>query len=335
MARTTAECFYTSIAVVLRVLCIHTIAETFHRQQKVSVTDGDGAIDKAERADAPSPDESNRKSTLRVLCGVHKTSNFREDSLNLRKTAITFVKHATLSLQFGCNLNAFRTALRILFMHAAVIIRDRLPSAHIRRRNELRLRACLPCTDENMDLFTTLLGLLPGNWDSRIIETFPPDTETDRQRMATLAGSLTNKIVDCGPIGFPTRNWIQSERAPSWMLRMEVAHRLFSRAYAIMLKLLDNTWDPTNPLGDDNKDGGPGGAADAADAAPPPCEPDVEDGVEDVNADQPQESGKDGDKGGIENESEKERKNKPCTGAIPTNGSIVIQELFSSTCCYW
>ena len=247
LARGTAETNYAALKLSFCSLRMEHFQKQFELSERAACTDGDAAVVKSERAHAL---DDSKAGFLHILCGLHMVCNAREDACSLDKRVITYLKHVVLSLRHGNMLKLFRVALRILFVVAGKVIRDRHPSAMQRNLNEDSLIAALPDTPENAEVRARLLAALPGDWQKSDIELFAAEGETDEDVWLRILVTVCDDLIQVGPHGFPTRNWIDAEKTPQWILRLELPHRLFSRTYPIAIRLLEDTFDPHDPLGE-------------------------------------------------------------------------------------
>jgi len=103
--------------------------------QRHVCSDADDAITLAERGRADM-DRNEDEVQLKVLCSSHIASNIRDGVGKLRPEAQQGLKHAVLSLRFGNYLKLFRTAVKVVAKTKMRVVRNRMPSAHARARNE-------------------------------------------------------------------------------------------------------------------------------------------------------------------------------------------------------
>ena len=111
-----------------------SIASRFGRTQRLSATDGDGAVAMAERAfDSKSPDLQ----VLHTTCQVHHCAGIRKKAMALNEPAITAVVHTCLALNFSSNMSNFRQDLRELLESMLDYRRGPAPAEHRLRRKAL------------------------------------------------------------------------------------------------------------------------------------------------------------------------------------------------------
>ena len=247
MGRTTANCFYHCTWLSWCALQVEDEVKRFMYRDKLVATDGDLAIGRAERADLPHP--GSHDSTMHLLCSTHSKSNARVDCLSLVPYTVIRIRRAVLSFLLGNSLKVFRAALRVLLVHRARCIRNRLPSQSQRTMNEKALTAILPNQPDFLELRATLLCLFPGVWGEwRVIETWPEDGVTDEEHLQRILVTVARVAVGRGPVGFPTRNWVGCDMAPRWLATLELPHRLFSQAFCIMEAMATDKYKKEDPL---------------------------------------------------------------------------------------
>ena len=82
----------------------------FGRGHRLSCTDGDAAINRAERELVRRNPKS--PTLLRILCEVHKVNGARKQVLKVEREQVDFLIHVALSLGMGATMRLLRRSLR-------------------------------------------------------------------------------------------------------------------------------------------------------------------------------------------------------------------------------
>jgi len=144
MERTTANCYFDCLQLLDSLHQVEGVASQFERRQRLSCTDGDGAIDRAERARLGEASAS----TLRTLCNLHKRKTDKVKACSLATTVVTQLTHAVLSLNINAGMRTFRAAVKDCLLENLIVSRQR-PSAEVSAGNERILQSALPDQQAN------------------------------------------------------------------------------------------------------------------------------------------------------------------------------------------
>ena len=97
VARTTGDCFYLALQAQRAALNTEDLRLRFKRSQRLSTSDGDGALELAERAHMI----ASGIPTMRGHCRAHKICTARINTFHVQDTVVEFLTKCALSLRFG------------------------------------------------------------------------------------------------------------------------------------------------------------------------------------------------------------------------------------------
>ena len=195
MARATSNVYLAALARSEGMMAFDVLKKNFSRAQRLSSTDGDGAIARAERARMARCDEA----CLRTTCVLHKLCAIRESVCNLSSSLLTKIKHVVLRLQLGGHMKLFRAAFRRVVLSRLVIIRDRPPSPMFLRRNLDALKLSMPDSIGVRSKRMTILALLNGDWaDTSCVQHHASLDEDDETIKSMFVGPLAAAMVGNG-----------------------------------------------------------------------------------------------------------------------------------------
>ena len=200
----------------------------FQRYQRVSATDGDGAIGRAERHLKQQRPECH---VLHTKCKVHKAATMKQLVMEL-DPAMKDIKHMVLALRATNGLRSFRRVVRDYIVGNLEIRFGKYPLPHVLRNNSAKLDVFYP-PDSSVDKMrrATLLSFANTSWEVKgTIGHDTPRVGLDMQEQEKMklwiANRLTAALVGSGPGAFPGRNWTGAESAPSWIGVLDLVHGL-------------------------------------------------------------------------------------------------------------
>ena len=238
LGKTTSCAYWAALKRSEDALGLGDIKSKFAFVQRCACTDGDNAIDRAERAlQVARPKEQ----TLRTKCVLHRFCGIRVSVLDIAPHIVKQTKHVVLSLKFGNHMKLFRTAFRTVALKKLKIVRETRPSAAVARRNLEALRRFWPDGDEFILNSHTLLSICIGDWTdkSRLVHHAPPEV-TDATVKAKVVGPFTAAMIGKGPHSFPSRNFLHVENSLQVLGAMELVHGLFTDTYKEFCLYLQN-----------------------------------------------------------------------------------------------
>jgi hypothetical protein len=146
MGRTTSSTYYLCLERTWRLVGIADLAFFFERVQRAFCSDGDGALERQDRAKCL---EEPGVGNLRTTCTVHMKATDRENVCALVPKITTALKHTNLSLRFGNNMKLFRVAFRKTLADRLEVrdSREQLPLPSNCRENEARICCFWPHDD--------------------------------------------------------------------------------------------------------------------------------------------------------------------------------------------
>ena len=104
VGRTTGDCFYVALQAQRSALGTESLRLQFKRSQRLATSDGDGALELAERAHML----ASGIPTMRGHCKAHKICSARIDTFQVQEGVVEFLTKCALSLRFG---NVMRLSL--------------------------------------------------------------------------------------------------------------------------------------------------------------------------------------------------------------------------------
>ena len=261
----------------------------FHNKGRHSTSDGDSSINRAERAHIIDSEESQ----LRLICVLHKLCNSRVDSNQRSKYMIDILKNVVLSLFGGGMMRFWRRAYVKVFQRkvsAGGVVRDHLPSRHVRERNEELLIEYIDTKSKKDKLtFTAICSTILDDFllTDRIY-LFPLPGESDGKCVRRNIRTMTKNICSVSPKSFPSHKWQKVLDASRWCGKHECCHGVLLDtmeeffgvvAFSVGMSNVDNAAQPQGGAaiadglaGDDpamHVDPPPDGAAVGANAAAP------------------------------------------------------------------
>ena len=230
MERTTARNYSACSQMMDLLYPADALFTEFKRSQKLVCTDGDGAIARSERARASEfPGD-----VLRTVCNVHKKNTDKERVCGLCQETVKRLTHTVLSLGYMGTMRTFRKALMDCLQSRMEVIRTR-PSFLTLQSNEKLLSATWPQRKSKLVQMRLLLSVCVGDFrDTRRVLVHASPGESDEAAKRRASAIAVGVLCAAAPKSFPTRGWIRSEEAPSWIGCMELTHGLFSAAYCMM-----------------------------------------------------------------------------------------------------
>ena len=123
VARTTGDCFYLALQAQRAALNTENLRLRFNRSQRLSTSDGDGALELAERAHM----KASGIPTMRGHCRAHKICTARINTFQVQEHAVEFLTKCALSLRFGNVMKQFSASWCDIAVKLMVVVRDRTP----------------------------------------------------------------------------------------------------------------------------------------------------------------------------------------------------------------
>ena len=229
MGRGIGEGYATSLAV--SGVNTHRVEGKFEAVQRVFITDGDGAISRAERF-LSRPDIPTHR--LHLKCFVHKVCTLMEDMASLHAALASVLANVALSVKGPGAVLTFRKVVREVVMSALTIVRDALPPMPVLARNERLLNLLLP--EDTMPVIkrrTTLLSMASGDWSdpTHLVHYVTSDLDDDAIK-AAFRKMFVDALVGDGPHSFPSRSWVGAGDTPTWVGCLLAIHNIFPRRFS-------------------------------------------------------------------------------------------------------
>lgn len=211
-------------------MALDPLRAEYERNERVACMDGDGALEKAERAREQLP-QNHDEDTMRRKCYVHKCCTARESACSLQKGTVQNMTHLVLSLRFGCSFKLFRTALRVVISRKVTPTLLR-PSARERRLNENKLKTFWPDKPQFVARKMIVHALCPFDWTdtTRILVPSNGVFEDDRVKANFLTHFVAAVAPSC-PMNFPSRNWTRCEEGHIFLGPLALIADLLPEAY--------------------------------------------------------------------------------------------------------
>lgn len=173
MDSTAANVWYRCLSASFRVLGLRDLMAMFESVDRLSCSDGDSSIMRAERGFQVATGIP----TARFPCVLHLLAADRCRSLTPVLDVMDYLRPSILSVRLGGGIRMFRQAFTRVFLGKARrgLHRTQQPSASQRASNEARLRLfCKPSKRKETLALLKVLTLLPGDWDDSNAVPHPP-----------------------------------------------------------------------------------------------------------------------------------------------------------------
>ena len=166
VGRTTGDCFYLALQAQRSALGTESLRLRFKHSQRLATSDGDGALELAERAHMI----ASGVPTMRGHCKAHKICTARINCFQVQEPIVEFLTKCALSLRFGNVMKNFRAAWRTVALEKMDVVRDRTPSIQDKTKNEEFLNAVAP-GNRPFDQISKirLLTTCEGDWLLRLL----------------------------------------------------------------------------------------------------------------------------------------------------------------------
>lgn len=206
-----------------------TIAKHFERTQRLSSTDGDAAVAKAERAFAMKYEGLH---LLHVGCQVHLCAGIRKKSMSLDDPLITAVIHTCLALGFSNNMGNFREDLREVLVEMLDYRVGKAP-VEFRATQDAWLSTFCGGNDRASELRRAILGTM-ANGDIRgerfthFCDGCCKSKEDCEWKLRTWVVAALAGVV---PKPFPRSRWTDQEISLNFVGLLEGCNRLFTKTF--------------------------------------------------------------------------------------------------------
>lgn len=223
--RTTAENYKQMASQVS--LQLGRLSDRFQRVQRLSTTDGDAAVGKAERAIAA---EDPRQHCLHTTCEVHRVSLLARKVGDLMSADVTGMVNLALSLGTAASMRSFRRVLRDIVVQQ-LRLRPALPEPAAERHRQALLDLFCPVQlgrGSSVIKRRMIEALANGDWSREgCIEhvcrgccTGASDTQN---KMASI---LCNMLARSACPIFPRSRWTRVDQTLCWLGMLWSVHRL-------------------------------------------------------------------------------------------------------------
>lgn len=206
------------------------LADKFRRKVRLSTTDGDGAVAKAERGNLYAHVD---RDLLHIDCRVvHRVPGFRKYTMLVMSSAVTALIRVALSLRFGNCIAHFRDEFRKLTGEILVYERGAPMPEHRASRAAIPDLYC-PGRDRPSKLRRAIVEvLLTGDpFSHRLVHRCSGCCSGEADCRVKFQVYLTAALVGHTPRPFDRSRWTDQEHSLRWVGLLEANHRLFSRTY--------------------------------------------------------------------------------------------------------
>ena len=225
MSRGTAEVYYECLS---DTACdMDDVSSNFRRRQRFAMNDGDGAVEKCERAFAE------QTVSLRPKCVVHKIATDLKNTVLPMESCVSGMSNASLALSSSQRVQTFRSTLRALLSSCLVWNESTQPSARDLRYASRVLQLFLPDTSKRCSLRRAIvLSLLNGAYDQPEIVHNCRGCCFDRNHCLQKLGTFfVGAVCSASPPTWPRHRWRGADKAVEYFGLLEATHGLFPRTF--------------------------------------------------------------------------------------------------------
>ena len=203
MDSTSSGSWYNCLSFLEKMLNLDDVKDGFETSDRLSMTDGDASIERAERTLSVITSVPQ----LRLLCVLHKICSGRRSCCDILDSVTSWVKTLLLAIIKGGVFKLFRSACVRVFIRKASkgVCRGSLPSQAQRTRNEDCLRAFTnPRMQDDLVASDTLCTIMPGDHavTDRIF-VYPKPDETNAKHIKRMARKFAKSALRQKPEFFP------------------------------------------------------------------------------------------------------------------------------------
>ena len=203
--------------------------EKFERKVRVSTSDQDAAIEKAEAVRS-----SKECALLRIPCHVHICSAILKKAGKILDMDITGMVQLTLSLNETGAMTSFRKALRdTLARPGKLVVRTGLPPRAISDANRQLLDILFEgCDSYEQARRCTIESLANGDWTKDgVIETWVREPVAQQDMVHRLQTAWVTAVCGAAPHVYPRHRWTGAEITMRWVLLLHCRNGILAEVY--------------------------------------------------------------------------------------------------------
>ena len=202
----------------------------FQRRVRVSTSDADSAIAKAERC-------VEGCHVVRVLSHIHHASVVIGRASRFLKDEHSAMVQLTLTLAQPGAMAGFRRALRHV-INRGLVIRHGLPSRECKRHTstslDLLFKGCAPYSNVRRSVIEALAN---GDWQRNdVIEHWTTKVCTRAEIVRRFVRVFVWSVASAAPLVYPRHRWTGAEQTMLWVLVLQACHGLLARVYGAWLR---------------------------------------------------------------------------------------------------